>query len=140
MSGTVHNLDQEYWQPPVQTQPPGLAAVNMELCPRCSSEFVVGARFCHVCGTEREPQPGSSGSSLAHALDFRSLREALGMTIGALVAFIAGIACIVAAVVTGFIYSATTMLDWQAVQVWRIEWLLAAAVAFIGGILLNRAR
>jgi hypothetical protein len=36
------------------------------------------------------------------------------------------------------VFTATTVLDWQAVQVWRIEWLLAAAVAFLAAILLKR--
>jgi hypothetical protein len=45
---------------------------------------------------------------------------------------------VVAAVMTGLVYSANTLVDWQAVQTWRIEWLLAAAVAFIAGILLKK--
>jgi hypothetical protein len=55
-----------------------------------------------------------------------------------LVCLIIGAACVVAAIVTGFLYTANTVLDWQAVQVWRIEWLLAATVAFVAGILLKR--
>ena len=49
-------------------------------------------------------------------------------------AWLVGIACIVAALVTGLIYSANTMADW------RIEWLLAASTAFLAGILLKKAR
>jgi hypothetical protein len=43
-----------------------------------------------------------------------------------------------AAVLTGVIYREDTLVDWQAVQVWRIEWLLAAAVALLAGILLKK--
>ena len=52
---------------------------------------------------------------------------------------IAGVLCVLAAIGTGLIYTASTTLDWQAVQVWRIEWLLAAVVAFLAGILLKTA-
>jgi hypothetical protein len=46
----------------------------------------------------------------------------------------------VAAVITGFLYTATTVLDWQAVQIWRIEWLLAALAIFAGGLLLKKSK
>jgi hypothetical protein len=72
-------------------------------------------------------------------LDFHVIKDALGLSIGSLVAFTVGILCTIAAIVTGLIYTASTVLDWQAVQVWRIEWLLAGLVAFAAGILLKRA-
>jgi hypothetical protein len=112
--------------------------MTTELCPRCHTEFVVGARFCHVCGTDRELQPDTAPRGLTRYLDFTLIRDALGLTVGALVAFVFGIACTIAAIAVGFMYTATTVLDWQAVQVWRIEWLLAAVVAFVAGILLKR--
>jgi hypothetical protein len=31
-----------------------------------------------------------------------------------------------------------TAVDWQAIQLWRIEWLLGAVAAFIAGALLKR--
>jgi hypothetical protein len=45
---------------------------------------------------------------------------------------------VIAAIGVGFVFSAATVLDWQAVQVWRIQWLLAAVAAFVAGILLKR--
>jgi hypothetical protein len=36
-------------------------------------------------------------------------------------------------------FTAGTVLDWQAVQIWRVEWLLGAAAAFLAGILLKKA-
>jgi hypothetical protein len=30
------------------------------------------------------------------------------------------------------------VLDWQAIQLWRIEWLLGAAAAFVAGCLLKK--
>jgi hypothetical protein len=41
-------------------------------------------------------------------------------------------------VFTGFIYKADTLVDWQAIQVWRIEWLLAGCLAMLAGILLKK--
>ncbi len=138
MSGAAHNLDQEFWRPPQQSSapPPGSAT---EICPRCNTGFVVGARFCYVCGLEREPQPTFTGGMLTRLFDVHMVRDWLRLTPGALIAFIVGLGCVVAAIITSFMYSATTVLDWQAVQLWRIEWLLGAVVAFVAGILLNRS-
>ncbi len=141
MPEAVHNVQQEYWRPPAQ--PPHAYQSSAPLrgqltCEQCGSEFVVGSRFCHVCGSEREPLVGA-GSRWTQLLDFNRIREGLGLSIGSLIAFIVGLGCVLAAIVTGFIFTATTVLDWQAVQVWRLEWLLAAAAAFLAGILLKKA-
>lgn len=106
-------------------------------CPACGTEFVVGARFCHVCGGERSLS-GERQHGFLEWLDFGRIRQAIGLPIASLVCFGLGIACVVAAIITGLVYTATTILDWQAVQIWRIEWLLAAAVALVAGILLKR--
>jgi hypothetical protein len=106
---------------------------------RCNSEFVVGSRFCHVCGAEREPEVRLGGTGTLRYLDFHFLRQALGLTAGTLVAFVLGLACAGMAAATGLVYTATTLADWQAVQVWRIEWLVASSAAFLAGILLKRA-
>jgi hypothetical protein len=36
------------------------------------------------------------------------------------------------------IFTARTPLDWQAVQLWRIEWLLAGIAGFAAGLLLKK--
>ena len=61
----------------------------------------------------------------------------LGLPLASLVALVAGVICTLAAIGTGLIYTASTALDWQAVQIWRIGWLLAAVVALLAGILLK---
>jgi len=71
-------------------------------------------------------------------LDTAVIRNTMGQTTASLVALLLGIFCIIAAIMTGFIYSATTVLDWQAVQIWRIEWLLAGVAMFAAGILLKK--
>jgi hypothetical protein len=35
-------------------------------------------------------------------------------------------------------FSARTTLDWQAIQLWRIEWLVAAVAAFVAGCLFKK--
>jgi cytosine/uracil/thiamine/allantoin permease len=62
------------------------------------------------------------------------------LPIPALLAFMAGIVCVVGAATIGIVFSARTLLDWQAVQLWRIEWLLGAIAAFVAGCLLKPRR
>lgn len=138
MSGAVHRVDQDYWQPPRVSQEEIAAQPKALACPECGTEFVVGSRFCHVCGGEREALNESASHNFVEWLEFHRIREAVGLSAASLVCLIAGAVCVIAAIVTGFIYTANTVLDWQAVQVWRIEWLLAATVAFVAGILLKR--
>lgn len=142
MSEAVHNVEHEYWCPPAQPThameaPAGIG--GQLICAQCDSEFLMGSRFCHVCGSERESLAGSTARRWAQILDFTRIREGLGLSLGSLIAFIAGIGCILAAIVTGFMFTAATFQDWQAVQIWRIEWLLAGAAAFLAGILLRKA-
>ena len=139
MSGTAPHLDREFWRPPVPGTAISAAPHRTEVCRRCNSEFVVGSRFCHVCGAEREPDSPATSSGLARRLEWHFIREALGLNVAALIAFVMGLACVALAVGTGLVYAAATLTDWQAVQIWRIEWLLAAAVAFLVGTLLKRA-
>ena len=134
MPGAAHKIDQEFWQPPAQA---AASEVPTEVCPCCSADYVIGARFCHVCGTQRESQPTISSSGISRFFDFHVIRDSLDLTIASLVALIAGVICVIIAAALGFMYTATTTLDWQAIQLWRIEWLLAAIAAFTAGILLK---
>jgi len=139
MYGAAHNLDREFWHPPLpNTSLATKAPAVGENCARCNTELLVGSRFCHVCGTERAPSLLPTSQGLSHYLEFQFLRDSLGLTTGALIAFVFGLVCAVMAAATGLAYSTTTLVDWQAVQIWRIEWLLASATAFLAGILLKR--
>ena len=147
MAEVVQGANSEFWRAPA-VQPQETAAVSPplpEVCKQCLSEFVVGAGFCHVCGAERSAATPVAAPSwtrymdVARQLEFHRIKERIGLRTAAMSAFLVGITCSLAAVLVGFIFSANTVLDWQAVQVWRIEWLLAAAAAFLAGILLKRA-
>jgi hypothetical protein len=146
MAEVVQNANSEFWRAPVSqtSTAESSAAILPEVCKRCASEFVVGAGFCHVCGGQRsEPIPVHSPAAaryleFARHLEFHHIKERIGLPTSAMVAFLLGIACVLAAVLVGFIFSANTVLDWQAVQVWRIQWLLGSTAAFLAGILLKR--
>jgi len=110
-----------------------------DLCAHCGAEFVVNSPFCRMCGRARE-NDSKRKKSRWEALDFYQLRCRLGLSVGAMVCFIIGLISIGAGVTTGFIYTASTLVDWQAIQIWRGEWLIAAGVAFVCGILLNNRK
>lgn len=142
MAQLAGNYDerQEFWKPAVPPRQESLPTeATGQVCDRCGTDFLMGSRFCHVCGADRHTNLTASGTTgIREWFDFVSLREAMGQTTGSLVALFLGFACIVAAAITGFLYTATTVLDWQAVQIWRIEWLLAALAVFAGGLLLRK--
>jgi len=130
---------QEFWKPvvPPRTENAQVAATE-QVCPSCGTDFILGSRFCHICGADRNVNlADTTVTGLGAWFDYASLRDALGQSTASLVAFIVGCACVVAAAVTGFLFTATTLLDWQAVQVWRIEWLLASVAAFVAGLMLK---
>jgi len=132
---------QEFWKPAVAPRPEQAqhTEASQQVCQDCGTDFVIGSRFCYVCGADRSANlSDTSVSGIRAWVDFASLRDTLGLTNASLVAFILGCACVIAAVVTGLVFTATTLLDWQAVQLWRIEWLLAAVALFIAGVLLKK--
>ncbi len=143
MSQAVHNPTQEFWQPPV-AHPQSLPALE-NACPGCGSEFMIGARFCHVCGVSRSPKSLPAAHAwmqpllFLKALEFQTVKDWLGLSFASLIAFFAGVACILAAIAVGLIYSVQNLADFQAIQLWRLQWLVAALVAFVAGILLKHA-
>ncbi len=145
MSEVIDNAPQEFWRPPV-TQSDAALPTMVEVCDRCETEFMVGARFCHDCGAVRQPRTDpSTGRNWSHALkflrvlEFQNVKEWLGLSVASLVAFFAGLGCLLAAIAVGLIYSVQNLADFQAIQSWRIQWLLAALVAFVASILLKNA-
>lgn len=158
MSEVAQKAEREFWRPPVVAQPAALEPIAksglVEVCDRCETEFITGSRFCHVCGAARAQHGVSHPLQqwTRAALDwFRGLefhkvgrwlihtKEQLGMRPATLAAFLAGMICLVGAVGVGLIFSVQTTLDWQAVQLWRIEWLLGATASFLAGILLKKS-
>jgi hypothetical protein len=73
-------------------------------------------------------------------LEFQNLKDLLGLGTASLIAFVIGLGCLSAAVLVGWLYSVQNFADFQAIQFWRMQWILAAAAAFLAGILLKRSR
>ncbi len=70
-------------------------------------------------------------------LHFHAIKSRMGMTTGSLISFVIGLACVAGALLVGLL-TAKTLVDWQAIQVYRIEWLMGATVCFVLGILLKK--
>ncbi len=71
-------------------------------------------------------------------LHFHEIKRAVGLPTGALIAFILGLGCVAGAVGVSFFYKASNLAEFQAIQMWRIEWLLAATASFVAGLLLKK--
>jgi hypothetical protein len=138
MSEVVREGQQEFWRPPVaavETVRPGM----VEVCDGCSSEFMVGSLYCHTCGAARETQATLAAHWTLY-LQFHNIKRALGLPTASLIAFVAGIACLImAGIAVGIIYSVQTFNDFQAVQWYRMQWLLGAIAAFAAGMLLRKS-
>lgn len=72
-----------------------------------------------------------------HYLHFHEIKSWIGLSTGALIAFVIGLACVAGSLLVGLL-TAKTLVDWQAIQLYRIEWLLAATAAFVAGTLLKK--
>jgi uncharacterized protein (DUF983 family) len=142
MAHMAPNLEerQEFWKPVGSAHPESLqVAASEHVCPHCGTGFIVGSRFCHICGADRNVNLSDNAVTGLHAwFDHAALRDALGQTTPSLIAFLIGCICVIAAAVTGLLFTVNTLVDWQAVQVWRIEWLLAGVAAFVAGLLLKK--
>ena len=140
MAQAAESSSQEYWRPPnpevmrlVVPSPPGAT------CWHCGTQNSPGALFCQACGSARETRRVAPAPVISSdPAEFGSLHRPLGLSVPCLIFFVLGITCMIGAALTGMIYKTETLVDWQAVQIWRIEWLLGAAVALLAGILLKR--
>jgi hypothetical protein len=136
----AHNAQHEFWRPPAIADAHSASGDFAQACENCGTEFMVGSRFCHVCGTGRQPLPANAvPQSWTSYLEFHSIKRGVGLSTPSLVAFIIGLACVIGALATGVIYSERNLVEWQAVQLFRMQWLLAGLAAFVAGILLKKS-
>jgi len=137
MAGAVQQTRQEFWRPPVSE---GVATQERSnTCDDCGTEFIVGARYCHCCGASRDESSATHTVEIPGPAEIAAFGKRLGLTAPALIAFLFGMVCLLAALSVGILFTARTTLDWQAIQLWRIEWLLAAIAGFAVGLLLKKA-
>lgn len=139
MSEAARTSTKEYWRPVNMAAARIIQPLTAHiLCPHCETEYSPGARFCHVCGEERDSPVPPSHPSVLRLFDMELICRRFGLSPAPLVFLILGIAFMISALLTGFLYRPSTLLDWQAVQMWRVEWLLASAAAMLAGILLKQ--
>jgi ribosomal protein L37E len=142
MAEAAQSTQHEFWRPPLAAATsPAEHTEMVEACDRCGTEFIVGSRFCHTCGAGRADLHPTAAARLREKVSFANfidLGESLGLSMAPFIAFAIGIVCLLGALGVGMIFSARTMVDWQAVQLWRIEWLLASVAAFVAGCLLKK--
>jgi hypothetical protein len=141
MPRTARPSSQEYWRPADPVVARIMRPILTEgLCPNCSTKYSSGARFCHLCGIERNRRPvlvpGSTTGTHPFVLD--TIRQRWGLSVPSVLFFVLGIACLVIGSVIGLFYQAENMVQWQAIQFWRVEWLLGAVAAMLAGILLRK--
>jgi hypothetical protein len=70
-------------------------------------------------------------------LHFHEIKGQIGLSTASLIAFVIGVGCIAGALLVGLL-TARNFVDWQAIQFYRAEWLLAATASFVAGILLKK--
>ena len=139
MAEVVEQAQNEFWRPPVAVSEVAVSHGLSETCHRCGTEFIVSSRFCHSCGTSRPGAHETRSLEIPGLSELAALGERFGLTKPALAAFLFGMLCLLGALSVGIIFTARTALDWQAIQLWRIEWLLAAIAGFAAGCLLRKA-
>lgn len=131
----VARTSEEYWRPP---DPEVARAIEVTLrdvsCWHCGTTYPAGAIFCHTCGSAR-----TRGPQVVPAAEHKTSALRLRLPLASLVFFLVAVACFAAALLTGAIYRTDTLVDWQAVQTWRIEWLLSGCGAMLTAILLKLA-
>jgi hypothetical protein len=71
-------------------------------------------------------------------LHFHEIKRWIGLPTASLVAFMIGLGCVLGVIGVSLFYKASNLAEFQAIQMWRIEWLLAATASFVAGILLKK--
>jgi len=140
MADLVHDAEHEFWRPPAN-QPDSEPALA-DACRRCGTEFMVAAAFCHLCGTHRHRAGVAQGRhwtkyfEFFRAVDFSGVKSWFGLPLPSLCAFLIGVAFVIVALTMGML-SVHDYSDFEAIQLWRIQWLMSACAAFLAGILLK---
>jgi hypothetical protein len=141
MPQSAHSASQEYWRPADPATARIVRPILAEgFCPDCGVEYAAGARFCHICGNERNRHLAAPPTPMSFAdfFDVAVLHERFGLSWPSVAFFILGILCLVIAASIGILYKAETLEQWQALQFWNVGWLLGAAAAMLAGILVKK--
>ncbi len=140
MTDGVHDVHQDYWLPLNASQKAASAPARQDAPCSCGTAYQPGARFCHACGRKRvSTTPRRTQPAVLPWLGLERVREFTGLSGFALALVIMGAVCALGALLIGWLQPTDTIEEWQAVQLWRIQWLLGAAISFLAVIALKRA-
>jgi hypothetical protein len=137
MAEAADQAQHDFWRPPVAASRAAASPERSSTC-RCGTEFIVSSLYCHSCGSKRPDLQVARTLEIPGRVELASIAERLGLTIPAVIAFLLGVFCLVGALAVSVFFSPRTALDWQAIQLWRIEWLLGSVAAFVAGRLLKK--
>jgi hypothetical protein len=137
MAEVVDPAPHDFWHAPMPASTTIVIPERSSAC-RCGTEYIVSSLYCHACGVSRPELKDSGSFEIPGLAELSLLADRLQLSTPAVVAFLVGIFCIIGALAVSVFYSVRTLLDWQAIQMWRIEWLLAAVACFVAGCLLKK--
>jgi cytosine/uracil/thiamine/allantoin permease len=138
MAEAADQAQHDFWRPPVAASKAAAASPERSSTCRCGTEFIVSSLYCHSCGFKRPDLQVARSLEIPGRAELASIAERLGLTIPAVIAFLLGVFCVVGSLAVSVFFSPRTALDWQAIQLWRIEWLLGSVAAFVAGCLLKK--
>jgi len=138
MAEVADEARHEFWRPPLLDSNPVIKLERSGTCIHCGTEFIVSSIYCHSCGAKRPPLNSAQIIDVPGLAELTALGDRLGLTVPAVAAFVLGALCLIGALAVSIVFSVRTALDWQAIQLWRIEWLVAAIAAFVAGCLLKK--
>src|SRR5690348_12010191 len=97
MSQAAHDLHGEFWKPPVSeaaANPAHPGTAPARACPRCPTDFLMGARFSPVCGSSWTAARHSFQGTLLQVLEaLKHLQKSLKLPAWSLAAFVLGVFC-----------------------------------------------
>jgi hypothetical protein len=137
MAEVIDQPQHEFWRAPMPAAGTVTSRERSSTC-TCGTEFIVSSLYCHACGTGRPEMNAIRALEIPGVAELASLGERLGLTTPAVIAFLLGVLCVIGSLGVSVFFSVRTVLDWQAIQLWRIEWLLAAVASFVAGCLLKK--
>ena len=137
MAEAADQTQHEFWRAPLPASDVVAPRDRRATC-RCGTEFIVSSLYCHACGVGRPEINAARTIEIPGLAELASLGRRLGLTTPSVIAFLLGVLCVVGSLAVSVFFSARTLLDWQAIQFWRVEWLLAAVAAFAAGCLLKK--
>ena len=74
------------------------------------------------------------------AIEFSRVRAWFGLPLPCLLSFLVGVAFLIVAISVSFIEVGDSLSGFEAIQLWRIQWLMAACAAFLVGILFKNSK